>query len=48
MEYITIKESTEQRGNSEATIRKWCKEGTLTTSCNAEKKNGCWQIPANV
>lgn len=48
MEYITTKEAAEQWGYSEATIRKWCKEGKLTTICKAEKKNGRWQIPANV
>lgn len=46
MEYMTTKEASERWGYSEATIRKWCKEGLLFTVHKAEKKSGRWQIPA--
>lgn len=48
MEYITTKEAAELWGYSEDTIRKWCRKGMLTLVCKPEKKNGRWQIPANV
>lgn len=47
MEYITVHEASERWGYPEATIRKWCKEGTLDVVIKAEKKSGRWQIPAN-
>lgn len=47
MEYITVKEASEQWGYGEGTIRKWCKNGLISVACKAEKKNGRWQIPAN-
>ena len=48
MEYITTKEAAELWGYSEDTIRKWCRKGMLTVVCKPEKKNGRWQIPANI
>ena len=38
MEYITVHEASERWGYPEATIRKWCKAGTLDVVIKAEKK----------
>ena len=46
MDYITTKEASERWGYSEATIRRWCKEGSLSVVCKAEKVSGRWNIPA--
>lgn len=45
MEYITVKEAAEKWGYSEATIRKWCKNGKIIVLCTPVKKGGHWQIP---
>lgn len=45
MEYITVKEASKKWGYSEATIRKWCKDGLLSISYAPVKKNGRWKIP---
>ena len=45
--YMSVKEVAEKWGYSEATIRKWCREGVIKITIGAEKKNGRWQIPAD-
>jgi len=45
MKYLTVKEVAIKWGYSEATIRKWCKDGIIKVTVRAEKKNGHWQIP---
>ena len=47
MKYLTVKEVAEKWGYSEATIRKWCKDGLIKVTVGAEKKSGHWQIPEN-
>ena len=47
MQYLTVKEVAEKWGYSEATIRKWCREGLIIITIGAEKKSGRWQIPAD-
>lgn len=45
MNYITVKEAAERWGYGEATIRKWCKDGSLSVVCKPKKVSGRWQIP---
>lgn len=47
MSYLTTKEASALWGYSEATIRKWCKDGLLYSIQKAEKKNGRWRIPVD-
>ena len=47
MEFLTVKDVAAKWGYSEATIRKWCKNGLIKVSVGAEKKNGRWQIPSS-
>lgn len=47
MEYLSVKEVAEKWGYSEATIRKWCRDGLIKITVGAEKKSGRWQIPAD-
>lgn len=45
MEYITVKEAAKKWGYCEGTIRKWCKEGLLSVTYEAEKCGNYWRIP---
>ena len=45
MKYLTVKEAAEMWGYSEETIRRWCKNGFLSVTFVAVKKNGRWMIP---
>ena len=45
MKYLSVKEVATKWGYSEATVRKWCKDGLIKVTFGAEKKNGHWQIP---
>ena len=45
MKYLSVKEVATKWGYSEATVRKWCKDGLIKVTFGAEKKNGRWQIP---
>ena len=45
MKYLSVKEVAAKWGYSEATVRKWCKDGLIKVTFGAEKKNGHWQIP---
>lgn len=47
MKYLSVKEVASMWGYSEATIRKWCKQGIIKVAYAAEKRNGRWQIPAD-
>ncbi len=46
MEYISVKEAAEKWGYSEATVRKWCKSGTVCVIVGAKKESGHWLVPA--
>ena len=47
MKYLTVKDVVEKWGYSEATFRKWRKDGLIKVIVGAEKKSGHWQIPEN-
>ena len=47
MKYISVKEAAKKWGYSESTIRKWCREGIISVTLGAEKKDGRWLIPEN-
>ena len=47
MKYYSVKEMSEKWGYSESTIRKWCRQGLIKVTFEAEKKNGRWLIPAD-
>ena len=47
MEYLTVKEAAEKWGYCESTVRRWCKEGIISVTLRAEKKNRRWMIPSD-
>lgn len=45
IEYLTVKEAAAKWGYCDDTIRKWCREGKIKVTIEAEKINNRWQIP---
>ena len=45
IEYLTVKEAAAKWGYREETIRKWCREGKIKVTIEAELVNNHWKIP---
>lgn len=45
--YMTVKEAAEKWGYAEATVRRWCRAGSIEVVQKAKKVNGRWEIPEN-